>query len=55
MTMGEQITQIVNNIADLTKTSKNMEEAENASQDTMIELSDAVQRTIDAVARIANR
>ena len=48
MTMGEQITQIVNNIADLTKTSKNMEEAESASQDTMIELSDAVQRTTDA-------
>ena len=55
MTMGEQITQIVNNIADLTKTSKNMEEAENASQDTMIELSDAVQRTTDAVARIAKQ
>ena len=49
MTMGEQITQIV------TKTSKNMEEAENASQDTMIELSDAVQRTTDAVARIAKQ
>ena len=55
MTMGEQITQIVNNIADLTKTSKNMEEAESASQDTMIELSDAVQRTTDAVARIAKQ
>ena len=55
MTMGEQITQIVNNIADLTKTSRNMEEAENASQDTMIELSDAVQRTTDAVARIAKQ
>ena len=50
MTMGEQITQIVN-----TKTSKNMEEAESASQDTMIELSDAVQRTTDAVARIAKQ
>ena len=54
MTMGEQITQIVNNIADLTKTSKNMEEAENASQDTMIELSDAVQRTNESVDKIGN-
>lgn len=55
MTMGEQITQIVNNISDLTKTSANMEEAESASQTTMIELSDAVQRTTDAVARIAKQ
>ena len=36
MTMGEQITQIVNNIADLTKTSRNMEEAESASQDNIL-------------------
>lgn len=55
MTMGEQITQIVNNIADLTSTSKNMEAAENASQTTMAELSEAVQRTTDAVARIAKQ
>lgn len=55
MTMGDQITQIVNNIEDLTKTSANMEEAESASQTTMIELSDAVQRTTDAVARIAKQ
>lgn len=55
MTMGDQITQIVNNIEDLTSTSKNMEEAENASQTTMAELSEAVQRTTDAVARIAKQ
>lgn len=55
MTMGDQITQIVNNIEDLTSTSKNMEEAESASQTTMAELSEAVQRTTDAVARIAKQ
>lgn len=55
MTMGEQITQIVSNIEELTQTSKSMEEAESASQNTMAELSEAVQRTTDAVARIAKQ
>ena len=49
------IAKIVNNIADLTRTSRDMEEAESASEDTMAELSDAVQRTTDAVARISKQ
>lgn len=55
LSMGQEISKIVNNVVDLTNTSKRMEDAGDASSRTMSELSAAVQRTTDAVNRIAKQ
>lgn len=55
ISMGEEISKIVKNVADLSDTSKTMENAEQSSSKTMLELSDAVTRTTEAMSRISKQ